>query len=92
MLALLLSSIALHIYTYNEKRDAVVESLSKLTTIIGSNLMASIEFQDRYSASTIVDTLEEDDNIEGAFVFDSNKEIFSSFIKNGIDFKVEQLA
>jgi len=85
VLALLLSSIALHIYTYNEKRDAVVESLSKLTTIIGTNLMASIEFQDRFSATTIIDTLEEDENIEGALVFDSNNEIFSSFIKNGID-------
>ena len=85
LLALLLSSIAMYIYTYNEKKSEVIESLSKLTTIIGDNLTASIEFDDKKNAALILQTLKLDENIKSSFVFKNTQTLFASYTKMGVD-------
>ena len=87
MIALILSSISIYVYTYNEKNIEVTNSLSQLSNIISNNLTASIEFADKVSADTILKTLNVNDNIKGAFVFNKSNELFSSYMRDKEDNK-----
>ena len=82
-LALLLSMFAIFAYTINTEKDNGIQSLSQLTKIMGKNLIATIEFDDMDSANSILNTLELDKNIEAAFIFNSDKSTFASYIALG---------
>lgn len=85
MFALLLSSVAIYIYTYKEKNAESIKSLAQLTNIISENLTASIEFNDSSSASSILNTLNINGNIMGAFIYTNENILFASYIKDTLD-------
>jgi len=80
LIALILSSVAIFIYTYNEKNKDVLQSLSQITKIMAENLIATVEFNDSDGADVILNTLKLDENIDGAFVSTQTDIIFSSYV------------
>ncbi|MEA1917932.1 MAG: PAS domain S-box protein [Campylobacterota bacterium] len=81
-IALFLSSAAIFTYTFNEKKEEGINSLSQVSRIMGENLIAAIEFDDSDSATTMLHTLELAKNIEAAFIFKDKVTIFASYIKD----------
>ncbi len=78
-IALLLSTLAIFIYTYNVEKESGIKSLSQITKIMGQNLIATIEFDDKENAEGTLSSLGLDENIEAAFIFKNDMDLFSSY-------------
>lgn len=84
-IAMLLSSAAVFLHTYNTTKQESVISLTNIAHLISHNLTATIEFDDADSATSLLSTLIIDKNIDAAFVFKSDRTKFASFIRDSID-------
>ena len=78
-IAILLLSTTMLFNTYNEleKREKIF--LHNTQDILSQNLIAPIEFDDNFSAKLLLDTLQRDKDIKGAFVFDKNGKLFANY-------------
>ncbi len=81
LIAILLLSVTMLFNTYQEleKREKIF--LQNTQDILLQNLIAPIEFDDEYSAKLLLETLQRDKDIKGAFVFDKKGSIFASYIQ-----------
>ncbi len=79
-LAILLSSIVIFSYTFLSTKETALKNLSQMTTLIGQNLVAPIEFDDKDAANVMLHSLSIDENIKGAYIF-KGVELFTSFVK-----------
>lgn len=86
-IALVLSSVAVFYDTNNKVKSDNLISLSNMTSILAKNILAPIEFDDTLGAQQLLKTIEVDIDVDGAFIFKENKEIFASFIRDGVDKK-----
>ena len=86
-IALFISSMFLLSYTYVVQKNGSLQKLSELTDIMGENLIATIEFDDKESASTLLKSLKASKNIHSAFIFKDKSSMFSSYVKKDIDSK-----
>jgi serine phosphatase RsbU (regulator of sigma subunit) len=85
-IAIVLLSITMLFNTYQEleKREKVF--LQNTQDILLQNLMAPIEFDDEYSATLLLETLQRDKDIKGAFIFVKNS-VFASYTQTKEDEK-----
>lgn len=83
-LALILSFIAIFIYTFYENKTNRFELLFATTKVIGENLLAAVDFDDDVSAKKTLHTLSFINGVEGAFVF-KDKNIFASYLASKQD-------
>lgn len=81
-IAISISSIAIFIYTYVAYEEQAKSSLFNTASILSKNLSASVEFDDTQSANTLLNTLQANKSIEGAFVFNKQKRLFATYIRN----------
>ena len=81
-IALTISSIAILLYTYTEYKEEAKISLSENAQIIAKNISASLEFNDIESATTLLNTLDIDKNIQAAFVFDLKGKLFVHYLQD----------
>ena len=89
IVALLISAIVMFSYTLHERKAEGLKTLSQLTTVMGENLKAPIEFDDESNANTILQTLKDYENIKGALIFTKTNEMFSAYTKS--DIKIKEL-
>lgn len=80
VITLLLSFLPTFAYTLNEKKNESVRSLSQLATILGENLAVTIEFGDTDTAKNMLKSLNQNENIIGAYVFDKNYTVFALYV------------
>ena len=80
LITIVLLSATMLFNTYNElvKREKIF--LHNTQDILIQNLIAPIEFDDTYSATLLLKTLERDKDIHGAFILDKNSKIFASYV------------
>lgn len=83
-IALLLSSVAMSVYTYYEKESENYRVLSELSVVMAENLVASVEFNDQDTAKIILDTLRSYTDIEGAYIFDGEENMFAAYSNSKI--------
>ena len=69
-------------FVYIKKTNVTIGLADKLSKIMGTNLAASLSFDDKRSAKNILESLYIDDTIEGAFVYDENGKLFAQYIRN----------
>ena len=81
-IAVTISSIAIFIHTFVEYQEQAKSSLFNTANILSKNLSASMEFDDKQSATILLNTLQANKNIEGAFVFTKDKQLFVKYIEN----------
>ena len=81
-LAIVLSSVSIFSYTLFVTKDAGVKSLSQLTTVIGQNLVAPLEFDDIDAAQLMLSSLMVNENIKAGYIF-KNFEVFTTYVKKG---------
>jgi len=86
-IALSISSVAIFLNTTNELKTMSKTSLLNTADILAKNLTAPIEFDDPDSAKMLLDTLEVDSSIEGAFITDAENKLFASFISKNTNLK-----
>ena len=67
-------------FIYVKKINETIDSATKLSKIMGTNLAASLSFDDENSAKSVLKSLQIDNTIEAAFVYDRNEKLFSSHI------------
>jgi len=81
-IAILLLSLTILFTTYQElvKREKIF--LQNTQDILLQNLIAPIEFDDAYSANLLLQTLQRDKDIQGAFVFSKDGTLFTSYVAN----------
>lgn len=60
-------------------RKSMNSSLESLTEIIATNVRFTLAFQDQNEANRILKSLEVDENVRGAVVYDSNDSIFAEY-------------
>jgi len=90
-IALLLSFVTLSTYTLQQDKSRSIHSLQEISKIIAYNLPASITFHDTESATSLLQSLNLDTNIEVAFILDAKKQIFASYsLKNDVSKKMLQ--
>jgi len=79
LIAILLLSSTMLFTTYQEleKREKIF--LQNTQDILLQNLIAPIEFDDAYTAKLLLQTLQRDKDIEGAFIFDKKGNIFAAY-------------
>ena len=82
-MALFLSTIAISIYAFQTEKENGIQTLSQMTKMMGSNLSATVEFDDSDNANMILSSLKLDENIESAFLFKENKGVFASYNEQG---------
>jgi diguanylate cyclase (GGDEF)-like protein len=69
-------------FIYIKKTNATIDTATKLSKIMGTNLAASLSFDDKNSAEFILKSLQVDTAIDAAFVYGRNQKIFISHINN----------
>ncbi len=69
-------------FVYIKKTNVTIGLADKLSKIMGTNLAASLSFDDKRSAKNILESLYIDDTIEGAFFYDENGKLFAQYIRN----------
>jgi len=79
-IALLVSSVAVFLHTYDHLKIMSKTSISNTAQILAENLMAPIEFGDPDSAILLLNTLKINSIIDGAFIIDAKNEEFASFV------------
>lgn len=70
-------------FIYFKKTGNTIHSATKLSQIMGTNLSASLSFDDKSSAESILKSLNIDKTLEAAIIYDKNGKIFS-YYSNGI--------
>jgi len=80
-ITMLLSVLSIFAYIVDKKVKVDIRNLTNLSNIISENLVAAVSFDDKDSSSAILNSLRVDSNIEAAFIFKNDTEMFSSFIK-----------
>lgn len=75
-----LISTALFGFVYFKKTEVTIELATKLSQIMGTNLAASLSFDDKQSAKAILNSLAVDKTIEAAFIYDKNEKLFSAYL------------
>ena len=78
-MALFLSTIAISLYAFQTEKENGIQSLSQMTKMMGSNLSATVEFDDSDNANMILSSLKLDENIESAFLFKEDRSVFASY-------------
>ena len=73
---------ALNGFVYIKNTNATIDSATKLSKIMGTNLAASLSFDDKNSAKSILKSLQVDSTIEAAFVYGQNDKIFICHLNN----------
>lgn len=81
-IAIAISSMSIFAYTYVEYKEQAKSSLFNTANILAQNLSAPIEFDDAQSANVLVQTLQANTDVEGAFVFTKDKKLFAKYIEN----------
>ena len=81
IIAILTASIAMFTSTYHELEAQSKISLANTAEILAKNLSAPIEFDDVGSAEALLQTLEIDTDIVGAFIFRDKDKQFASYVK-----------
>ncbi len=85
VIAIILTTTTMFIY-FSKQRISVDKSrLVNLSNIMGTNLLASLSFDDRQSAIDILYALKVDNSIDGAFLLKNEKKEFAVYIKNNIN-------
>ena len=79
IVAMGLSAFSIISYVSHTRLNVDVNQLTNLSKIMGKNLIASISFEQKDSAKTILESLIVNDNISGAFIFQKTEE-FTSYI------------
>ena len=69
-------------FIYVKKTHVTTDLAYKLSKIMGTNLAASLAFDDKQSAKNILESLRVDATVEGAFVYDENGKLFTKYLKN----------
>ena len=82
VITLLLITSVLFGFIYVKKTNASIDLATKLSKIMGTNLAASLSFDDVKSAKHILKSLQIDNTIEGAFVYDRSEKLFASHVNN----------
>ncbi len=75
-----LISITLFGFVYFKKTDVTIDLATKLSKIMGTNLAASLSFDDKQSAKAILNSLAVDKTIKAAFIYDKNGKLFSVYL------------
>jgi PAS domain S-box-containing protein len=83
-IAVAMSSVVLFWYKYNQNKEQAIEMLFDIVSIMGENLVASIEFDDAESAKSILLALKANSTIDGAYIFKEDKILFSSYVRDGV--------
>lgn len=81
-IALALACVLFAIYNFAMFRIGEVRELTSLAEIVGNNSSAALVFDDSQTAKDILNSLQMDDRIEAAAVYDKNEKIFASFNDN----------
>jgi len=82
ILTLSLIIAALFGYIYIRKTNNTIAQATKISQIMSNNLSASLAFDDKKSAKDILASLKVDKTIEAALIYDKNRKIFTSYVKN----------
>lgn len=78
-LALMISSCLIVLYTQKTQHARALNDLQQYTTVMSTNIQASVLFHDDISAHKMLVALENNPHIMGAFVVDEEGEILSHF-------------
>jgi PAS domain S-box-containing protein len=81
-IAIILSSMASFYYSITKQKADALSSLSQMTTLIGNNLKASVEFSDAESATNMLNTFNIDPNVLSAYIFEGQNELFASYVQD----------
>ena len=81
-ITLLISSVVIFTFTLNHTQNTVLKNLSLLTTVVGQNLSAPLEFDDKDAADLILNSMKTEKTIKAAYIF-KNIELFTSYVKKG---------
>jgi signal transduction histidine kinase/ActR/RegA family two-component response regulator len=84
-IALAISSVSILIYASSIQKKSSMQTLSILTDIMSENLSAAIDFDDAIGAKTTLNSLVKNENIEAAYIFKKEKNVFASYVKKDID-------
>ena len=79
MIALTIVLIKTFAFTYVNERQDGLQSLSKFTSIIGENLIASVEFEDEGTALSTLNSLKFSSDIEAAYIYTNPEDVFASY-------------
>ncbi len=78
-IALTIVLIKTFAFTYVNERQDGLQSLSKFTSIIGENLIASVEFEDEGTALSTLNSLKFSSDIEAAYIYTNPEDVFASY-------------
>ena len=81
LITIVLLSVTILFATYQEleKREKIF--LQYTQDILLQNLIAPLEFDDAYTAKQLLNTLQRDKDIEGAFIFSKEGAVFASYVQ-----------
>lgn len=85
IMALILYSL-FQIFNYSQTyRNSLKKRISSLAELIGSNSISAIQFNDKNDGQNILSTLEVQDDIANAWIYDSKEQIFATYSKPGFE-------
>ncbi|MFQ5483103.1 MAG: histidine kinase dimerization/phospho-acceptor domain-containing protein, partial [Nitrospinaceae bacterium] len=83
--AMVLAGLGIGIFDYRMAREFHVRELENLGKVLSSNIQTSLEFDDRKSARSILNSLQADERVMVAGLYDAQGELFSRYKKNPTD-------
>ncbi len=84
-IALALACVLFAIYNFTMFRIGEVRELTSLAEIVGNNSSAALVFDDPQTGKDVLRSLQTDNRIEAAAVYDANGKIFAFFNRNDSD-------
>jgi len=87
-IALALACVLFAIYNFTMFRIGEVRELTSLAEIVGNNSSAALVFDDSQTAKDVLNSLQMDDRIEAAAVYDKSGKVFASFNRNNSETNV----
>lgn len=85
LMALILYSL-FQIFNYSQTyRNSLKTKMSSLAELIASNSISAIQFNDNDTGQNILSTLEAEDDIVNAWIYDSYGQIFASYSRQGFE-------
>lgn len=85
LMALILYSL-FQIFNYSQTyRNSLKTKISSLAELIASNSISAIQFNDNDTGQNILSTLEAEDDIVNAWIYDSYGQIFASYSRQGFE-------
>lgn len=84
-IAVAMTSVVLFWYKYNQNKEQAIEMLFDTVSIMGENLVASLEFDDAESAKSILLALKANNTIDGAYILKEDKTLFASYVRDGVE-------